>query len=265
MTTSTMARSKRLPKCAELLLPPAFWLGVWQLFAFFVDRHVQGRGNELLLPYPVTVARALVRLAGSGTFWVTAAASLGRILLGLAAGTGLGVLLAWAVYRSPWADRLLSPALRVIRATPVASFILLVLLWTGKNAVPAIISGLMVLPVVWANLVRGLGETDPKLLELARAYRFSRWKTARLVYLPSLRPYFLSAVTTALGLAWKSGVAAEVLCIPRAAIGTRIYESKLYLEIPDLFAWTAVVVALSLLLEGVLRRVLARWKGGAVE
>lgn len=265
MTTSTMARSKRLPKCAELLLPPAFWLGVWQLFAFFVDRHVQGRGNELLLPYPITVARALVRLAGSGTFWVTAAASLGRILLGLAAGTGLGVLLAWAVYRSPWADRLLSPALRVIRATPVASFILLVLLWTGKNAVPAIISGLMVLPVVWANLVRGLGETDPKLLELARAYRFSRWKTARLIYLPSLRPYFLSAVTTALGLAWKSGVAAEVLCIPRAAIGTRIYESKLYLEIPDLFAWTAVVVALSLLLEGVLRRVLARWKGGTVE
>ena len=265
MTTSTMARSKRLPKCAELLLPPAFWLGVWQLFAFLVDRHVQGRGNELLLPYPVTVARALVRLAGSGTFWVTAAASLGRILLGLAAGTGLGVLLAWAVYRSPWADRLLSPALRVIRATPVASFILLVLLWTGKNAVPAIISGLMVLPVVWANLVRGLGETDPKLLELARAYRFSRWKTARLIYLPSLRPYFLSGVTTALGLAWKSGVAAEVLCIPRAAIGTRIYESKLYLEIPDLFAWTAVVVALSLLLEGVLRRVLARWKGGTVE
>lgn len=265
MTTSTMARSKRLPKCAELLLPPAFWLGVWQLFAFLVDRHVQGRGNELLLPYPITVARALVRLAGSGTFWVTAAASLGRILLGLAAGTGLGVLLAWAVYRSPWADRLLSPALRVIRATPVASFILLVLLWTGKNAVPAIISGLMVLPVVWANLVRGLGETDPKLLELARAYRFSRWKTARLIYLPSLRPYFLSAVTTALGLAWKSGVAAEVLCIPRAAIGTRIYESKLYLEIPDLFAWTAVVVALSLLLEGVLRRVLARWKGGTVE
>lgn len=265
MTTSTMARSKRLPKCAELLLPPAFWLGVWQLFAFLVDRHVQGRGNELLLPYPITVARALVRLAGSGTFWVTAAASLGRILLGLAAGTGLGVLLAWAVYRFPWADRLLSPALRVIRATPVASFILLVLLWTGKNAVPAIISGLMVLPVVWANLVRGLGETDPKLLELARAYRFSRWKTARLIYLPSLRPYFLSAVTTALGLAWKSGVAAEVLCIPRAAIGTRIYESKLYLEIPDLFAWTAVVVALSLLLEGVLRRVLARWKGGTVE
>ena len=262
MTTSTMARSKFLSKCVELLLPPAFWLGVWQLFAFLVDRHVQSRGNELRLPYPVTVARALVRLAGRGAFWATVAASLGRILLGLAAGTILGALLALAVYRSPWADRLLSPAIRVIRATPVASFILLVLLWTGKNAVPAIISGLMVLPVVWANLIRGLRETDPKLLELARAYRFSRWKTTRLIYLPSLRPYFLSAVTTALGLAWKSGVAAEVLCIPRAAIGTRIYESKLYLEIPDLFAWTAVVVVLSLLLEALLRRALARWKGG---
>ena len=95
--------------------------------------------------------------------------------------------------------------------------------------------------------------TDGQLLELARAYRFSRGRTVRLIYLPSLRPYFLSALTTSMGLAWKSGVAAEVLCWPRPGIGTQIYNSKLYLEIPELFAWTAVVVALSLLLERLLR------------
>ena len=82
----------------------------------------------------------------------------------------------------------------------------------------------------------------------------------RLIYLPSLRPYLLAAVTTAMGLAWKSGVAAEVLCIPRPAIGTQIYNSKLYLDIPDLFAWTVAVVALSLLLEGLLRALLERDK-----
>ena len=118
----------------------------------------------------------------------------------------------------------------------------------------------MVLPVVWGNLCRGIRETDPKLLELAAAYRFSWWKQVRLIYLPSLRPYFLAAVTTAMGLAWKSGVAAEVLCIPRPAIGTQIYNSKLYLDIPDLFAWTVAVVALSLLLEGLLRALLERDK-----
>ena len=235
------------------LLPPAFWLGAWQLCAFLVDRHVQGRGNELLLPYPATVLAALVRLAGTSAFWGTVAATLGRILAGMVLGTALGGLLAALTFLSPWADRLLSPAIRVIRSTPVVSFILLILLWTGRDRVPVVISALMVLPVVWGNLSRGLRETDPQLLELARAYRFSPFKTVKLIYLPSLRPYFLSAVTTAMGLAWKSGVAAEVLCLPRPSIGTQIYNAKLYLEVPDLFAWTAVVVVLSLLLEKLLR------------
>lgn len=244
------------------LLPPAFWLGAWQLFAFLVDRHVQSRGNELLLPYPATVLSALIRLAGTSAFWGTVLATLGRILAGMVLGTALGGLLAALTFLSPWADRLLSPAIRVIRATPVVSFILLILLWTGRDRVPVVIAALMVLPVVWGNLSRGLGETDPQLLELARAYRFSPLKTVKLIYLPSLRPYFLSAVTTSMGLAWKSGVAAEVLCLPRPSIGTQIYNSKLYLEVPDLFAWTVVVVALSLMLEKLLRALLRTRKGG---
>ena len=249
-------------KLIYTLLPPAFWLGAWQLCAFLVDCHVQGRGNELLLPYPAAVLAALVRLAGTSAFWGTVAATLGRILAGMVLGTALGGLLAALTFLSPWADRLLSPAIRVIRATPVVSFILLILLWMGRDRVPVVISALMVLPVVWGNLSRGLGETDPQLLELARAYRFSPFKTIKLIYLPSLRPYFLSAVTTSMGLAWKSGVAAEVLCLPRPSIGTQIYNAKLYLEVPDLFAWTVVVVALSLALEKLLWALLRSRKGG---
>lgn len=108
----------------------------------------------------------------------------------------------------------------------MVSFILLVLLWTGRDQVPAVIAGLMVLPVVWENLTQGIRATDGQLLELARAYRFSRWKTVRLVYLPSLRPHLRSAAATAMGLAWKSGVAAEVLCLPRLGIGAQISRAQ---------------------------------------
>ena len=262
MTASTMALAEHAKKLLRVLLPPVFWLAVWQLIAFLVELSVEGRGNELLLPYPLSVARSLLRLCGSPVFWETAAASLGRVLAGLAAGVLAGGSLAVLLCASRWCDRLLSPAIRVIRATPVASFILLVLLWTGRNAVPVIIAVLMVLPVVWANLTEGIRSADPKLLELARAYRFSRLKTVRLVYLPALRPYFSTALTTSMGLAWKSGAAAEVLCLPKYAIGTQIYNSKQYLEIPDLFAWTVVVVALSMLLEHLLTLALKRWNGG---
>jgi len=257
-----MERSNPFKNFIFSLIPPAFWLGVWQLAAILVERRLNGRGNELLLPYPATVWRALVRLVGEGEFLLTVFTSLGRILLGLVLGAVIGGLLAVMTCSSRWADRLLSPAIRVIRATPVASFIMLVLLWTGKDFVPAVIAALMVVPVVWGNLSRGIRETDRQLLELASAYRFSFFKTVKLVYLPSLRPYLISAITTAMGLAWKSGVAAEVLCVPNFSIGTRILNAKQYVEIPDLFAWTAVVVILSLLLEKLLRTLLERQKGG---
>ena len=243
------------------LLPPVFWLGVWQLGAWAVEVWLEGRGNELLLPYPATVFSALVALGATGDFWLTAFLSLARILAGMALGTLAGLLLAALTSLSPLADELLSPAIRVIRATPVASFILLVLLWVSKDWVPVAISALMVLPVVWGNLSRGIREVDRKLLEMARAYRFSRWKTVRLIYLPSLHPYFLSAVTTAMGLAWKSGVAAEVLCLPKSSIGTQIFYTKYYLEVPHLFAWTMVVVFLSFVLERLLTGYLSRSKG----
>ena len=241
-----MARSKFPKKFIAALLPPAFWLGAWQLGAFLVELHVEGRGNELLLPYPATVLSALVRLAQDPAFWGTALTSLARIAAGMAAGVALGSALAALTCASSWCERLFAPVIRIVRATPVASFILLVLLWTGRNQVPAVIRS-----------------TDQQLLELSRAYRFSRGKTVRLVYLPSLKPYLLSAVTTAMGLAWKSGVAAEVLCLPRPGIGTEINHAKQAFETADLFAWTAVVICLSLLMERFLTRLIQRREKGA--
>lgn len=257
-----MEWAKPFKKLLDLLPAPIFWLGVWQLCAFLVDRHLSGKGNELLLPYPATVLSALLEQGGQALFWQSILATLLRVVLGLGLGVALGAVLAFLTCRNRWCDRLLSPAIRVIRAAPVASFILLVILWTGRSNVPAVIAAMMVLPVVWDNLSQGIRATDPKLLELGRAYRLSRKKVLTLIYLPSLRPHILSALTTGAGLAWKSGVAAEVLCLPRPALGTQIYNTKYLLEIPELFAWTAVTVALSLILEQLLRRGVARWGKG---
>jgi len=215
-------------------------------------------GRELLLPSPLRVGERLLALAGTGDFWLSVGATLGRVSLGLAWGALAGTALAFATHFSPWANRLIAPAIRVVRATPVVSFILLVYLWVPRWAIPWAIAGLMVLPVVWGSLAAGLGSLDGKLLELARAYRFSRLKTLALIYLPALRPHLSAGLLTAFGLAWKSGVAAEVLCPPARAIGSRLQQAKLGLETADLFAWTLTIVALSLALEGLLRRRLER-------
>ncbi len=239
----------------KILIPLAFWLLVWEAAALAV-------GRELLLPSPAAVGGRLLALAGTAGFWLSVGATLGRVFLGLFWGALAGTLLAFATHFFPWADRLISPAIRVVRATPVVSFILLVYLWVARSAIPWVIAGLMVLPVVWGSLRAGLDSLDEKLLEFARVYRFSRRKTLGLVYLPALRPHFEAGLLTAFGLAWKSGVAAEVLCPPAYAVGSRIQQAKLGLETPDLFAWTLAIVALSLILEGLLRKALERGDRG---
>ena len=240
-----------LKKALQAAAPPALWLGVWQLAAL-------AAGRDLLLPGPLAVGERLLVLAGTADFWLSVGSTLGRVFLGLLWGALAGAGLALATHFSPWADRLISPAVRVVRATPVVSFILLVYLWVARSAIPWVIAGLMVLPVVWGALGAGLDSLDKQLLEFARAYRFTRFKTLRLVCLPALRPQFSAGLLTAFGLAWKSGVAAEVLCPPAYAIGSRIQQAKLGLETADLFAWTLAIVVLSLALEKLLRQVLKR-------
>ena len=242
-----------LKKALQAAAPPALWLGVWQLAALAAGRELPN-----LAPFNGTGVVGLAALAGTSGFWLSVGATLGRVFLGLAWGALAGAALAFATHFSPWADRLISPAVRVVRATPVVSFILLVYLWVARSAIPWVIAGLMVLPVVWSALGAGLDSLDKQLLEFARAYRFTRFKTLRLVCLPALRPQFSAGLLTAFGLAWKSGVAAEVLCPPAYAIGSRIQQAKLGLETADLFAWTLAIVALSLALEKLLRQGLKR-------
>ena len=237
------------------LLPAVFWLAVWWLLALIV-------GKELLIPSPPLVVRTLLDLVVTGAFWRYTALTLLRITLGLLLGIVLGILTALLTNRLSLLHALLAPAVRVVRATPVASFIILVLLWVANGRVPVVISALVVLPVIWESTAAGLRSVDRDLLEFARAYRLTRWDTWRRIVIPSMQPQLAAAVCTAIGLAWKSGVAAEVLCLPKAAVGTQVYFSKLYLDTPALFAWTLIVVALSLTVERIARRLLLGRKEG---
>ena len=253
------ATSITLAKLGKNLLILAFWVGVWALLAVWVDR-------ALLLPGPWTVAKRLAALVVTAEFWRITAVSLGRIMLGAVLAIVTGAAAAAVTCRFRLLRALLSPLLTTIRATPVPSFILLVLIWVGRDILPCVVVLLMVLPVVWANVAAGIEATDPRLLEMARVYQFPPWRTVWRVYVPSVMPHFLSACRTSLGLAWKAGVAAEVLTVPVRSIGRMLYEAKLYLETVDLFAWTAAVVLCSLVIEKLLAAVISRLerqKGGA--
>ena len=246
--TSTSLRN-RLNKPLRWLLPVVFWVAVWWAAAAAV-------GMSLLIPTPPEVLRTLGDLIVTSAFWRYTGTSLLRIMVGLVIGIAAGVVTAIATSRSALLRALLAPAVRVVRATPVASFILLVLLWSDRNYVPAVIAALVVLPIIWESTCAGIAGVDKNLMEFARAYRLTRLDTLRHVVLPAMLGHLSAAVCTAIGLAWKSGIAAEVLCTPLAAIGTKVYHAKLYLDTPALFAWTLVVILLSMTVERLARLLL---------
>lgn len=253
MMTSTT--KNKLPRSLKPLLAAVFWLAVWSFAALYVSQ-------ELILPSPFSVLKTLLNLGAEAEFWVAAGLSLLRIFGGFAAGALLGTLLAVLTVRFGLMDALFSPVIRIVRATPVASFIILALLWMGHALVPAFMAMLMVLPVIWESLRAAITAVDGELLEMALNYRFGALKTLRLIYVPSVSSPYAASLATAVGLAWKSGIAAEVLCLPRLAIGTNLYYSKIYLETPSLFAWTVVVVLLSFILERLFGRLLRIGRNG---
>ena len=215
-----------------------FWLLVWQAASLAV-------GEQLLLPSPLSVVRALAALVVQPGFWHSIGISLSRIgggfLLGFFTGCLLGVLAAFL----PLIETLLSPLLMLATATPVASFVILAMIWVSSKNLSVFTSFLMVMPVVYANTLAGLQAAPAEMREMAAVFRLPAWRRFRAVYLPALRPYLEGALQVTLALCWKSGLAAEVIGLPRGSIGERLYQAKLDLLTANMFAWTAVAILLS--------------------
>lgn len=219
------------------------WLLVWQLAAMaLAAAYPHGR---LLLASPLSALRRLGELAVTTAFWRAVGWSACRILGGFLLSCGTAAALAALAARYPRAEELLAPPVAAVKATPVASFIILALVWLDSGQLPLFIAFLMVFPTVYLNLLEGVRQTDRKLLEMARVFRVSPARRLTGIYLPQVLPYFRSAASLGLGLCWKAGIAAEVIGLPAGSMGERLYTAKIYYQTPDLFAWTAAIVAVS--------------------
>ena len=245
MTPSTI-RNKRgkskKQKATATLCAVAFWLLVWHIASVAV-------GSEIILVSPLGVVRTLFDVVRDPAFLPTVGYSAVRIIGGFFIAMALGVVLGWVSSRFWIVETLLRPITAVIKATPVASFIILVLLWFSSRNLSVIISVLMVFPVIYTNTLEGIQSADPKLLEMAKVFHMSAPRRLLYVYLPAVIPFFVSACSVSLGLCWKSGIAAEVIGIPGGSIGELLYNAKIYLQTGELLAWTVVIVAVSVLFE----------------
>ena len=229
------------PKIRKALIV-LFWLVVWEL----ADRIIH---NGLVLSGPVHVTEALVNQMKKGDFWVICGASFGRIVLGFLLSFLAGFLLGLLAYRFHFMKDLLAPIMSLLKTVPMVSFVIMLLIWVGNQALPIYLSFLIVLPMIYTSTLSGMESVPQEMLEMADTYHLSKWRKFLYIYRPAVMPYLISNTKVSLGMSWKSGIMAEVIGTPEPSIGRELYQAKSFLQTADLFAWTIVVIVLSLLFE----------------
>lgn len=220
----------------------AFWVSVWQVIYILV-------GKDIIIPSPLDTAQRIWELLFTASFWKITGSSVLRILAGYICGVLVGVLLAVITNASQFVHALLKPVISIARATPVASLTVIIIVWVTNSQVPLFIVGLMVFPIIWGNTFEGIKNTDKKLLEMAKCFCVKPVSVLFHIYVPSVYPYFIAGASSSLGLAWKSGIAAEILGSTQGSVGQQLNDAKVYLDSAGKFSWTVVVIVLSIIFE----------------
>lgn len=218
------------------------WIGIWQLADLFIH-------NNIIFAGPFDMALTLAGLLKDGDFWLSLFHSSLRICLGFLSAFCLGILLGSLGWAFPLVKEFLKPPMLMIRSVPVASFVILALIWIGSENLSVFISFLVVVPMIYGATLAGLENMDQKLLEMSQVFSMPFLKKVRYLFIPAVHPYLVSSCRTALGMSWKSGVAAEMIGIPKASIGEQLYYTKLYLDTSGLFAWTFSIILISAVFE----------------
>lgn len=228
------------------------WLLIWQLVSLWVN-------NSILLVGPVETVLVLLGKIVKSSFWQTILGSLWRIAAGFLAGWLLGMILAAGSCCSKWLEAILEPVMLLMKTMPVASFVVLFLIWFRTSTLAVVISLFVVLPNVYLNTLEGMKSTERKLLEMAAVYKLHPLDRFFYIYRPALRPFWESSMRISVGMSWKAGVAAEVIGTPDFSIGEQLYMSKIHLDTAGVLAWTAVIIGISLLCEKIFLKLWQRF------
>lgn len=227
------------------------WIGVWEIVALALK-------SEILLPSPHIVIVRTLELIATLDFWKTIWISFSHIGLGLLFGIAIGVILGYLAYKIKFIKDILAPPVSVMRSVPVASFIILLLAWVSSVWLAIPICFIIVFPLVYTNIFNGLNSLDKSYTEMADIFRIDNFRKIRYVIFPQMSPFIKTAFTASVGLAWKSGIAAEVIGMSKGSIGEHLQQAKVFLMMRDLFAWTLVIVLLSIVMEKLVLLVLRK-------
>ncbi len=218
------------------------WVALWQFLSVIVN-------SEILLASPLSVFKELLVLVQEFYFWQAVFFTILRISAGFILAVVIGISFAVVSSKVKIFKQLIGPLIIIAKSVPVASIIVLVILWVSVENIAVFISLIMVMPVVYTNVLSGINNLNKQLAEMAYVFNVSSFAKIRYITVPQIMPFFESACLVGLGMSFKAGIAAEVIGYTDNSIGGNLYQAKIFLDTPTLFAWTLVIIAVSFLFE----------------
>lgn len=225
------------------------WFLIWHLI-------YKGVAKAVLIPSPYGTFKRLCEMLLEQSFYQDVAYTIYRVCIGILLSFSIGLITAILSYCYLVIQDFLEPLILVIKSTPVMAVIILALLWVHSSQVPILVCFLMCYPVVYTNILTGLRQLDPLLIEMSKVYQVKKIFVIQDIYLPHIMPYIKAALNLSVGLSWKVVIAAEVLAVPAYSMGYQLLSAKVYLETEEVFAWIIVIVALSSLFEKLIESIL---------
>jgi ABC transporter, permease protein len=225
------------------------WIIIWQIMASFIK-------EEILLPSPLIVFKKFIYLLGQVGFYKAIFLSTIKIIAGFLISIAIGVIFAYLAYKYKLFYDFISPLIRIFRSIPLASLVIFLLFWANKDYLSIYISFIMAMPLIFQNVYDGLSDIDKNILQMADIYKVSEIKKIKYIYKVKVKPFLYSSIISISGLVFKAGIAAEVIGLPKNSIGNNLYNAKVYLDMPNLFAWTLAILLISSFFEITLKKLL---------
>lgn len=223
---------------------------LWELIAWII-------GDEYFMPRVESTFSAMTEIIFSKSFFKVVFKAIYRVLSGLFWGIIIGVALASICHKSEIVNAIISPIISIMKATPVASIIVLLWIHLTYAQFAVFVVMLMVIPIIWQNVYDGYKEIDKSLVEVADIFELSLITRIKVLIIPTVLTYLLPAIITSVGMAWKAEIAAEIMTGKN--IGQLIYDFKnVSLDTTSIFAWTAIIVILSVIFEKSAKYLLGR-------
>lgn len=168
--------------------------------------------NQSILPSPAKLYEALLYMIETGKLKGHIMISAERVIKGFVIGTTVGLGVGIIIGLSKKMEHLLSVIIGVFRPIPLIAWVPMLILWMGigESSKITLIAVGSFWPVL-LNTIRGIQNTDKKLLEVGKVLEKNKIQVLIKIVIPSSIPFIFTGIRLGMGAAWSCVVAAEMI------------------------------------------------------